>query len=214
MKVFISSLMAGFGAERAAVRRAITTLRYEPVMAEDFGAQPHSPQIACLQGLRSADVVVLVLGERYGVVPPGSTVSATHQEYREARGTKPVIAFVQLGATPEPEQAAFIDEVQAWEGGLFRGGYSTTDELQDGVTRALHDYALTNAVGPVDEQEMIARAHELLPPENQNQVSSAFVDVAVVGGPRQRILRVRRAGGNGSCRIPAAVGHVRRAPPL
>lgn len=189
MKVFISSLISGFEQQRAAARRAVTALRSQPVMAEDFGAQPSSPQIACLQGLRGSDLVVLILGERYGFVPAGSTISATHQEYREARGTKPVIAFVQQGVTPEPEQAAFIDEVQAWEGGLFRGGFSTPDELQDGVTRALHDYSLANAVGPVDEQEIAARAAALIPAENRNQVTSTFVYVAIAGGPSQRILR-------------------------
>ena len=189
MKVFISSLIGGFERERAAARRAVTTLRFEPVMAEDFGAQPNSPQVACLNGLRGSDLVVLVLGERYGVIPPGSTISATHQEYREARGTKPVIAFVQQGVTPEPEQAAFIDEVQAWEGGLFRGGFATPDELQDGITRALHDHTLTNAVGPVDDKEMAGRAAALIPTENRNQVTSTFLDLAIVGGPLQRVLR-------------------------
>jgi hypothetical protein len=158
-------------------------------MAEDFGAQPNSPQVACLQGLRKSDLVVLILGERYGVVPAGSTFSATHQEYREARGTKPVIAFVQQGVTPEAEQAAFIDEVQAWEGGLFRGGFSTPDELQDGVTQALYDYAVANAVGPVDEQEMAERATALIPAENRHQVTSTFLDLAIAGGPLQRVLR-------------------------
>ena len=83
MKVFISSLIAGFGPYRDAARRAVTTLRNEAVMAEDFGAQPNSSQIACLQGVRSADIVVLILGPDYGFVPSGSTISATHQEYRE-----------------------------------------------------------------------------------------------------------------------------------
>jgi hypothetical protein len=32
-------------------------------MAEDFGAVPSSPQVACLQGVRQSDIVVLVLGE-------------------------------------------------------------------------------------------------------------------------------------------------------
>jgi hypothetical protein len=189
MKVFISSLIGGFERERAAARRAVSTLRHEPVMAEDFGAQPSSPQVACLNGLRGSDIVVLILGERYGSIPAGSTISATHQEYREARGTKPVIAFVQQGVTPEPEQAAFIDEVQAWEGGLFRGGFTTPDGLQDGITRALHDYTLSVAVGPVDEQEMAARATGLIPPEDSNHVSSTFLDIAIVGGPAQRVLR-------------------------
>lgn len=34
-------------AERAAVKRAITMLGHEPVMAEDFEARASSPQVAC-----------------------------------------------------------------------------------------------------------------------------------------------------------------------
>lgn len=189
MKVFISSVIGGFQAERQAARRAVTTLRYEPIMAEDFGAQPNSPQIACLQGVRASDVVVLILGEQYGAIPPGSTLSATHQEYREARETKPVLAFVQQGVTPEPEQAAFIDEVQGWAGGLFRGGFNNAEDLQAGIIRALHDVTLATAVGPLDEGELARRAEALIPVENRNQTGSPFLDLAVAGGPTQRILR-------------------------
>jgi len=102
MKVSISSLIGAFEPYRAACRSAITTLRHEPVMVEEFGARPHSPQVACLQGLREADIVMLVLGERYGAAQPGSQISATHEEYRDAKGRKPVIAFVQGGIAPEP----------------------------------------------------------------------------------------------------------------
>jgi hypothetical protein len=189
MKVFISSLISGFGPYRDAARRAVTTLRNEAVMAEDFGAQPNSSQIACLQGVRSADVVVLVLGPDYGFVPPGSTISATHQEYREARETRPILAFIQQGIDPQPEQKAFIDEVQAWEGGLFRSGFSDAANLQDGITRALHDYTLANAVGPVDQDQLIAQAVAMIPPDRRNNSSSTTLDIAIVGGPTQRILR-------------------------
>jgi hypothetical protein len=189
MRIFISSLISGFEQQRAAARRAVTTLRHEAVMAEDFGAQPNSPQVACLRGLRQSDMVVLVLGEGYGFVPAGSTLSATHQEYREARETKPVLAFLQEGIEPGPEQAAFIAEVQAWEGGLFRGTFRHPEDLQDGVTRALHDVTLANATGPVDEREMMARAIAMFMPESRNQVTPAMLELVVVGGPSQRILR-------------------------
>ncbi|WP_415643809.1 DUF4062 domain-containing protein [Sphingomonas antarctica] len=189
MRIFISSLISNFAAERRAVRRAVETLRFEAVMAEDFGAQPSSPQVACLQGLRSSDWVVLVLGEDYGAVQPVSGLSATHEEYREARNTKPIFAFVQEGTSPGPEQAAFIAEVQAWQGGLFRGGFRDADDLQAAVIRALHDYTLTSATGPVDEQEIIARAVALLPQESRNTVEGPFIDIAVAGGPRQQLLR-------------------------
>lgn len=134
-------------------------------------------------------MVVLILGEDYGFVPAGSSLSATHQEYREARETKPILAFVQQGISPGPEQAAFIAEVQAWEGGLFRGGFVGADDLQDGITRALHDVTLASSTAPVDEQEMTARSIAMLEPENRNQVMAAMLDLVVIGGPRQRILR-------------------------
>lgn len=188
MKVFISSLIAGFEPFREAVRSAVTTLRHEPVMAEDFGARPSSPQVACLSGLRDADAVVLVLGERYGAVQP-SGLSATHEEYREAQGRKPVIAFVQEGISPEPRQEEFIIEVQAWKDGLFRGGFRNAEDLRAGVTRALHDYDLARAIGPVNAEELVERAVALLGREDRQGHGSPTLSLAIAGGPRQRILR-------------------------
>src|SRR3546814_1236063 len=129
MKFFIISLMSGLVIGRAATRRAIELLRHEAVMAEYFGAQFSSPQIACLTGLRQSDLVVLVLGTRYGV-KQASGLSATHEEYREARGRKPILIFIQQGEA-EPDQAALIDEAGSWESGLFRAAFSTPDELRD-----------------------------------------------------------------------------------
>lgn len=127
MKVFVSSVITGFEKERAAVREAIITLGHEPIMAEDFGAQPRSPQVACLQHLRESDLVILVLGERYGP-PQASGLSATHEEYLEARDSKHLLAFVCEDMTAEPKQAALIAKVEQWAGGLLRHGYrSMTD---------------------------------------------------------------------------------------
>src|SRR5881394_3744465 len=104
MNVFISSLIRDMGPFRAAARRSVEALGHRPLLAEDFGAVAGSPQIVCLTGLRQADVVVLVLGEAYGAKQP-SGLSATHEEYREARGKKPVLAFVQRGIHPDADQA-------------------------------------------------------------------------------------------------------------
>jgi hypothetical protein len=126
--------MSGFEPFRAAARSAIETLRHEPVVAENFGARPASPQIACLQSVRDADMVVLILGERYGVVQGTSGLSPTHEEFREARDRKPVLVFVREGVEREPRQEAFVAEVQAWQSGYFRGGFKTPDQLRDAVT--------------------------------------------------------------------------------
>src|SRR5437867_11552552 len=115
MKIFISSLVSGFEPFREAAKSAVVTLRHEPIMAEDFGSQPNSPQVACLQGVRSADLVILLLGARYGYSQGASGLSPTHEEYLEARDTKPMLVFVEGGIEREPEQARFLSEVQAWQ---------------------------------------------------------------------------------------------------
>jgi len=66
--------------------------------------------------VRWADVVVLLVGGRYGE-PRLSGLSATHEEYREARERAPVLAFVQEGVERDPAQLEFLREVRAWTAG-------------------------------------------------------------------------------------------------
>ena len=193
MKVFISSLINGYGGFRTAAREAIETLGHDPVMAEDFGAQPTSPQLACLQGVRESDVVVLLLGKDYGAVQV-SGLSATHEEYREAQGRRPVLAFAQSGVNRAGEQDAFIREVQGWEEGLFRGSFAAADELHKALIRALRDIELARAVAPLDAMELQQRAEAFLKNEDQrrnhrNHSGPPRLAISLAGGPRQQILR-------------------------
>lgn len=186
MKVFISSLITGFEDFRQAARDAVTTLRHEPVMAEDFGAKPTSPQISCLDGVRRADAVVLILGERYGWPQPTSGISATHEEYREARGRKPIFVFLQQGVDPDLEQTKFLAETQAWEGGLFRASFSNSDDLEREIIRALVDHQLAHTTAPLDLKALSQGALDLLPAQRR---SGLVIDLAIVGGPEQELLR-------------------------
>lgn len=94
MKVFISSMIVSMEEYRTAAREAVENLGHTVIAAEDFGASPDSPQQVCLAAVRDADVIVLLFGARYGI-PQTSGLSPTHEEYREARGHKPVLMFVQ-----------------------------------------------------------------------------------------------------------------------
>ncbi len=109
MKVFISSVIGGFEAYRDAAAQAISTLGHTAKRSEDYGASPSSPQAVCLAGVREADCVVLILGDRYGEDQP-SGLSASHEEYREARDRVDVLAFIQRDISPETPQDAFITE--------------------------------------------------------------------------------------------------------
>ena len=190
MKVFISSVISGFESYRDAAADAITSLGYEVIRAEDFGAVASSPQEACLAGARKADMTVLLLGKRYGIRQP-SGLSATHEEYREARSHQPVLVLVQEGVDYEPDQVEFIQEVRDWESGTLTVSFSTEDELQSAVTQGLHNHMVSSASGSVDEQELLALAAEGV------EVPRAFIRVgskpevilSIAAGPRRGVLR-------------------------
>lgn len=103
MRVFVSSVIGGMEPYREAAVQAIRTLGHEPRMAEDYGASPNPPQQTCLRGVRDADAMVLLLGARYGARQE-SGLSATHEEYREARERCPVLPFLQEGVEREAAQ--------------------------------------------------------------------------------------------------------------
>ncbi len=189
MKIFVSSLISGFEQFREAARSAIVNLRHEPVMAEDFGALPHTPQVACLKELRGSDVVVLILGEHYGTVQGSSNVSPTHEEFLEGRGSKPILMFVQKGVMHEARQKQLIEEAQGWQGGNFRESFATAEELKDKITRALHDYQLSTASAPLDVRALIDAALNLLPRAHSHQSGGPMLQVAFASGPSQRVLR-------------------------
>jgi hypothetical protein len=174
---------------RSAAREAVLQLGHEPVMAEEFGAQPHSPQVTCLSGLRQSALMILILGAHYGAKQP-SGLSATHEEYREAKDRCPVIAFVEEGVKRDPDQAAFVKEVQNWETGLYRDGFSGADQLGRLIVRRLHEWELANAAGPVNERELLAQAMSLLSDvERGYGRHGRSLVLASAAGPARSILR-------------------------
>lgn len=186
MKIFLSSVISGYVAYRAAAVEAIETLGHHVVRAEDFTASPSTPQQACLAAARESDLVVLLMGGSYGAVQ-ASGMSATHEEYREARDDKPVLVFVESGVEREDQQHEFLDEVQAWSTGHYRAAFSSPDELKARIIRALHDYQLAASAGPADEEDMADRARALV--EERRSGGEPLLVVGVAGGPYRQVIR-------------------------
>jgi hypothetical protein len=131
--------MRDFSEERKAARAAVELLRQQPVMAEDFGAKPHSSQSACLEGVRTSEIYVGIFGTRYGYVAPTSKRSATEEEFLEARKCGlPMLCFVS-GDEKDPDQQKFLDRVMAYEHGLNIACYHTPGDLKDKIVQGLHD---------------------------------------------------------------------------
>jgi hypothetical protein len=186
MKVFLSSVISGFGPYRAAATDAIHTLGHEIIRAEDFPASSLTPQQACLAGVRESDVVVVLLGERYGQ-PQASGKSATHEEFEEAAQSKPVLVFEQLGLKRDDLMQAFVTEVQDWVHGSLSATFSRPDDLRVAVTRSLADHAVREQRGLVDDDDVVARSLNLLPAQQRSGPDT--LTVVVAGGPYQQVLR-------------------------
>jgi len=190
MKVFLSSVITGYEAIRDAAAEALEGLDHKVLRAEDFAAKPTSAQIACLSGVRDADFVVLVLGERYGAIPPGSKISPTHEEFEEAKHTKPLFVFVQTGIKAETEQEHLIKAAQEWTGGAFTASFRTPAELRTAVSRAIHRWQLSEATAPTNPRELAKRAAEQIDPDDaRSGAHQNKLYISLAGSPKQQILR-------------------------
>ena len=191
MKVFVSSVMRDQGEWREAARSAIETLGLQVVMAEDFGASPNAPRTECLAAVRDADVMILILGSEYGELQ-ASGLSATHEEYREARESAPVLAFVHKGSSQVGEQAAFVNEVREWESGHYTGSFTDAAELRDNVIRALFDFRGAVEAMPLDDDALNERAGAILSEHSFGGSTELVVVVAV--GPARAVLTASQLG--------------------
>ena len=95
LKVFLSSTFKDLSSERQAVEAAIQRMAAQYIGMEYFGSFADEPLKKCLNKVKSANVIVLVLGHKYGFVPNGSSISMTETEYREAMDKSiPVLPYL------------------------------------------------------------------------------------------------------------------------
>ena len=93
IKIFVSAVSTQLKSTRSQIIQDLSTAGYDVSAMERFGARPTVPLDVCLSELRSSNIVILLIGPRYGSLSPQG-VSYTHAEYREAQGVGlPVIAI-------------------------------------------------------------------------------------------------------------------------
>ena len=141
--VFVSSVMDGTAAERESARAAIEALGGTAAMFERMGGRDEHARTTYLNGVRTSDLYICLLGERYGM-PGLSGLSPTHEEYRAA-----VLAGLRISAWAangerESRQQAFLDEIRKLH---TTGRYSDAADLREGLTRLLREMA-TAATSP------------------------------------------------------------------
>jgi uncharacterized protein YjbI with pentapeptide repeats len=101
LKVFVCSTYSDLTEEREAVMNAIRRLQHQHDSMEYFGARPDQPIQTCLDEVRRSDVLVVVIGHRYGSMVPEMEVSFTEAEYAEGfRLGKPCLVYIRDDDVP------------------------------------------------------------------------------------------------------------------
>lgn len=183
MKIFLSSVIREFGEFREAAVNAIETLGHRVLRAEELGARTESPRTACLGLVREADLTILLLGSRYGDIQD-SGISATHEEYREAKQRGDVLVFVQQRVDREQPQEAFVAEVRDYAQGHTVVHFDTPSDLRKKVIREIHRYV--QQTPPVDEVTLHERAIAATDVK-QTGIDTPRIVLALAGRP-DRIL--------------------------
>ncbi len=151
---FVSSVGQGLKEFRAAARDACLRAHVLPVGMEHWTAEGEAPLHACLDHLSDCDLVLLVLGHRYGSIPAGQEKSFTELEFDKAVAVgKPVRAFALKSAAVDLDQvdAADLVRMQAFRGRIgrdqLRGEISSTADLELAVYQALAEWMKAAGAG-------------------------------------------------------------------
>ena len=101
LTVFVCSTYSDLAEERAAVLDAIRKLQHQHYSMEFFGARTNSPIDTCLEEVRQSDVLVVIVGHRYGSFVPGENISFSEAEYSEGyRLGKPCLVYLRSDDVP------------------------------------------------------------------------------------------------------------------
>ena len=101
LTVFLCSTYSDLIEEREGVLDAIRRLQLQHDSMEFFGARPGRPLETCLEEVRRSDVLIVVVGHRYGTVAPEIGISFSEAEYEEGfRLRKPCLVYMRADTVP------------------------------------------------------------------------------------------------------------------
>ena len=135
-RVFISSVIEGYSEYRESARNGIIAAGGEPVLVEDSPGLPISPRNACIDGVASCDIYIIIIGERGGVITPSGKL-VVEEEYEEARRLSlPVLVFIQ-DIEYDEKARDLIENLSDYIDGKFRKEFATVSDLTEEVEKTL-----------------------------------------------------------------------------
>lgn len=203
MRIFISSVRRGLEAERDALPGLISAIGHTPVRFEDFTAQTVPSREACLAGVASSDVYLLLVGPHYGHVFEDTQQSATHDEWVAATAAgMSRLVYRKSSVELDADQAAFVAGIEDYAAGVFRDSFGTTAELLTKVVAKIRELAESSGPGIRTPRDDTGRA--MAPTVRARWPGSAVLAVCARGA--RTSVGVGNAIGAGADRVGRRVG--------
>jgi O-acetyl-ADP-ribose deacetylase (regulator of RNase III) len=143
--VFVSSTSNDLQPYRQAVEKVVSGLGLKFIGMEDFGASAEAPATLIRRKVDESDHYVGIIGMRYGYVDPGSGLSMTELEYRQAVASRKDI-FLFVMDKDAPITAGMVETDPQ--------GYAKLLEFRGRIMKA-HTCGLFN--GPEDLSKKVGR---------------------------------------------------------
>ena len=211
--VFVCSTFADLTSEREAVLDAIRRLKLQHDSMEFFGARTSQPLETCLQEVRASDILVVIVGHRYGTIAPGRDISFSQAEYEEGYGlSKPCLIYMRdenVAVLPrhverDPTAMRLLDQ---WKSTLqlrhtvctFQDGKGLAVQVAADLARTIHDL----------EEVARERSAERGPsgPNLLEEVSAIVTSAVQQGAPEPSLLSTIRSA------VASLVSTLNKRPP-
>lgn len=194
LQVLVSSTFSDLRTERDTVRKQIEALSgtrgIEWIGMEAFGSLASTPLEASTGHVAQADLIILLIGGRYGSVPPDEEKSFTQQEFEASLAARiPCLAYFAPAAaeTSDPALLAFQELVRRE---VTCDTFGSSDDLAQRVVKDL-ERELTGIIDvetsdlltkqPVRVSEFVNRRAELSC--LHERLARRTARIAIVGGP-------------------------------
>ena len=199
LTVFVCSTFSDLSEEREGVLDAIRRLKLQHDSMEFFGARAEQPIETCLQEVRASDVLVVIVGHRYGSIVPDLGISYSEAEYAEGfRLNKPCLVYMRDDNVPvlpknterDPEKLRLLE---GWKQTIQ--SRHTVATFQDGARLAVQVAA--DLARTIRELEEVAKARATARAEGGSalltEVTSVIMDALGQGVPEASLLSAIRS---------------------
>ncbi|MDE0527444.1 MAG: DUF4062 domain-containing protein [Truepera sp.] len=133
LRVFVSSTIKECAAERDAVREAIQSINFEPVLFEDIGARPYPPREVYKARLEDSQIFIGIYKESYGWIAPEMDISGVEDEFWLAtdRGMPRLVYIYGTPSCRDERLQSLIDKAK--NSGITVWFYTDPAQLEERV---------------------------------------------------------------------------------